>query len=200
MLRTLLVSALAFFLAFFTLRLPTLSLDAFSDNSQNQLTTLWLRVLKQLHLVAKDDLTVELDYGYFRGREEDDVQMWLGIPYAQDPYVSFSHTSHQYLIDSRISIGPLRFAAPRPLTDVAGCDKEIFNATQYSPACPSQHLTMNPDLKIPLPEQKGHVPEDEACLSVNVFRPKGLPKGAKVPVIFVSVHGVCVYKSKSSLT
>lgn len=89
MLRTLLASALAFFLAFFISRLPTLSLDAFSSNtSQNQLTTLWLQVLRQLHLVAKDDMTVELDYGYFRGKEEDGVQMWLGIPYAQDPYVS----------------------------------------------------------------------------------------------------------------
>lgn len=89
MLRTLLASALAFFLAFFISRLPSLSLDAFSsNNSQNQLTTLWLQVLKQLHLVAKDGLTIELDYGYFRGKEEDGVQMWLGIPYAQDPYVS----------------------------------------------------------------------------------------------------------------
>lgn len=114
MIRTLLASALAFFLAFFTLRLPTLSLDAFSNNSQSQLTALWFQVLKQLHLVAKDDLTVELDYGYFRGKEEDSVQMWLGIPYAQDPYVSFSHTSLQDLTDSRIQHRAPSLCRPSP--------------------------------------------------------------------------------------
>lgn len=115
MLRTLLASALAFFLAFFISRLPTLSLDAFSsNNSQNQLTTLWLQILKQLHLEEKDGLTIELDYGYFRGKEEDGVQMWLGIPYAQDPYVLFSHTSLQYLTDSRIQHRAPSLRCPPP--------------------------------------------------------------------------------------
>lgn len=115
MLRTLLASALAFFLAFFISRLPTLSLEAFSsNNSQNQLTTLWLQVLRQLHLVAKDGLTIELDYGYFRGKEEDGVQMWLGIPYAQDPYVSFSRISLQYLTDSRIQHRAPSLRCPSP--------------------------------------------------------------------------------------
>ena len=86
MLRTLLGSVLAFFAAFFALRLPAFSNDV---SPTTQLATVWTQVLQQFHLLTRDGLTVELDYGYFRGKEEDGVQMWLGIPYAQEPYVDY---------------------------------------------------------------------------------------------------------------
>ncbi|TFK99234.1 extracellular triacylglycerol lipase precursor [Pterulicium gracile] len=61
-------------------------------------------------------------------------------------------------------VGSLRFQLPIPFK---GYQSTTFNATQYGAAC----------------LQPGTPDSSEDCLTINVFRPKGVHQGAKLPVM-----------------
>ena len=86
---------------------------------------------------------------------------FLGIPYAQPP------------------TGPLRYRRPAPLAHPLG----QFDANNYGPGCISTSINL-PVFSQTTPSY----PESEDCLTLNVVRPAGLNKGAKLPVLLF-IHG-----------
>ncbi|PLB51626.1 alpha/beta-hydrolase [Aspergillus steynii IBT 23096] len=87
------------------------------------------------------------------------VEAFRGIPYAKAP------------------VGERRFRRAEAV-DVPGSDGVVIDAGRMGKRCPGKQL-------IPL---KGDIGSDEDCLTVNVFRPKGVAEGQKVPVA-VYIHG-----------
>lgn len=83
--------------------------------------------------------------GSYRGRQQDGVTSWLGIPYAQPP------------------VGPLRFQAPRPVRPAAG----IVDAAAFG-AASLQTVAGAVSWIYPSPGLQG-----EDCLTLNVWRPSG---------------------------
>ena len=85
---------------------------------------------------------VETRYGRIEGSEQDELQVFRGIPYAAPP------------------VGPLRFAAPRPPDPWAG----VRDCTAYGGSAPQ------PPIMLPLPGMDVG-PQDEDCLYLNVWTP-----------------------------
>ncbi|KAJ7253910.1 alpha/beta-hydrolase [Mycena rebaudengoi] len=79
--------------------------------------------------------------------------LFLGIPYAQPP------------------VGDLRLRPPRPINTTFG----RLDATAYGPHCLSSFTTGFDD-------STGY-PTSEDCLTLNVIRPYGVSKAARVPVV-----------------
>lgn len=106
-----------------------------------------------------DSIKVETTAGPVIGRSEDNFDAFLGLPYAQPP---------------------VRFA-PAILHDKAWTvprDATTYGAPCFQTPEPFEH-----------PQSTPTVPDaSEDCLFVNVWRPKALPKDAKLPVL-VWVHG-----------
>ncbi|MEV0248729.1 carboxylesterase family protein [Nocardia sp. NPDC050712] len=102
---------------------------------------------------------VSVTGGKVRGRTEDGISKFFGIPYAAAP------------------VGPLRFEAPRPVAEWPG----VRDAVEYGPTCaqspypPPIHAIIGSD----------HIPGDE-YLNVNVWTPE--VGGAGRPVL-VWIHG-----------
>ncbi|KAF2667250.1 alpha/beta-hydrolase [Microthyrium microscopicum] len=103
--------------------------------------------------------------------EESTVEQFPGIPFAQPP------------------TGSLRLRPPQPITSPMG----IFKATSNGNACPQFVFSTDSTNSIPQPQlayllntplfQKV-IGESEDCLQLNVHRPQGVSKDAKLPVLF----------------
>jgi len=97
--------------------------------------------------------------GKVRGRTQDGVSAFLGIPYAQPPF------------------GANRFAPPRPAAAWDGVrDAPAFGPTAPHPGYPKPFDRLLPDPQIP----------GDDCLNLNVWSPD--PGGSGLPVM-VWVHG-----------
>ncbi|WP_372344892.1 carboxylesterase/lipase family protein [Streptomyces sp. KL116D] len=98
--------------------------------------------------------------GAVRGRTENGISAFLGVPYAAPPF------------------GPRRFAAPAPAEPWTG----ERDATAYGPTAPKAPYTPPFDALIPETDVPG-----EDCLNLNVWTPEPGP-GARLPVM-VWLHG-----------
>lgn len=102
---------------------------------------------------------VQVASGRLRGRMDQGVAAFLGIPYAAPPF------------------GARRMRPPRPPVRWEG----VRSATEYGPTCPKdipgpQSTALLPEVVIP----------GEECLNLNVWTPD--PRGSGLPVL-VWIHG-----------
>ena len=83
---------------------------------------------------------VTLDEGTFIGKTANGTNMFLGIPFAQPPYVvGFgSALYHHWLTVRTDRIGKLRFRLPQALGPYVG----KHNATAFDLSCPQQATTL----------------------------------------------------------
>jgi acetylcholinesterase len=85
--------------------------------------------------------TVKLDNGTFVGTTTGNVNKWLGIPFAQPPYVWHFLSARFTVIFSDLmycSLGNLRFNLPQPIQPYTGTK----TVASYGSACPQQALTL----------------------------------------------------------
>jgi para-nitrobenzyl esterase len=102
---------------------------------------------------------IQLGDGAVRGRAEDGVAAFLGVPYAAPPF------------------GPNRMRPPQPVTPWSGeRDATAYGATVPKGDYPPQYQPLFPEVVIP----------GEDCLNLNVWTPD--PPGAGRPVL-VWIHG-----------
>ncbi len=97
---------------------------------------------------------VATESGQLRGTTDGDVESFQGVPFAEPP------------------VGALRWRAPQPAQSWNGVRK----ADAYSADC----------MQVPFPSDAaplGTAPAED-CLYLNVWRPKGTPANAKLPVMF----------------
>lgn len=98
----------------------------------------------------------------YQGIERNDIEIFLGIPYAQD------------------TSGQNRFKPPIPVVHEAGV---TVDATKPGVACPQPLGVLFPPLGL------GNITDiSEDCLNLNVARPKSGYEGKKLPVM-VWIHG-----------
>ncbi|KAH8982158.1 carotenoid ester lipase precursor [Lactarius hatsudake] len=119
---------------------------------------------------------VTLDKGTFIGTTANDVNKFLGIPFAKPP------------------VGNLRFRHPRSPGPYVG----THNATAYGLSCPQQAIALA--LPNGLPQQTleyfaslfgngtSTIPDGEDCLTLNVIAPANARPGSKLPVV-VWIYG-----------
>ncbi|MCX6488097.1 MAG: carboxylesterase/lipase family protein [Mycobacterium sp.] len=108
--------------------------------------------------MMNDNLVVDTAYGPVRGIDVGRAVAWKGIRYAAPP------------------VGDLRFRAPEPPQPWT----EVADASRYGFVCPQPALPV-------FPLDLGGA-ENEDCLNVNVWAPKGTRPGDAKPVM-VWVHG-----------
>lgn len=96
----------------------------------------------------------------------EDVDAFLGVPYAQPP------------------VGSLRFAPPHPPLNRSsdGQETTVFNATAFGPVCHQFHYKTI--LGAALVETSG---QSEDCLTLNVFVPR--QRSCKLLPVFVWSYG-----------
>ncbi|KAI4688211.1 uncharacterized protein J4E84_005141 [Alternaria hordeiaustralica] len=125
--------------------------------------TLLLYLLTNITSASTLHPTVKTTNGTLTGIHNPNYNqdLFLGIPYAQPP------------------TGPLRYRRPAPLIHPLG----QFDANYYGPGCISTSINL-PVFSQTTPSY----PESEDCLTLNVVRPAGLNKGAKLPVLLF-IHG-----------
>lgn len=109
---------------------------------------------------------VKTQQGWVQGiTVTDEVNAFLGIPYAQPP------------------VGPLRFQPPQPLKSGPN-DNQVLNASVYGPVCHQYHYrTVAGYSLIP------RTPESEDCLTLNIFVPHSRGNGKLRPVFVWSYGG-----------
>ena len=107
--------------------------------------------------LADDDIDVQ-------GMARNDIEIFLGIPYAQD------------------TSGANRFKPPIPYEYTPG---EVIDATKPGPACPQPLGVLFPPLGV------GNITEtSENCLNLNIARPKAADREGKGPLpVLVWIHG-----------
>ncbi|TFK40488.1 carotenoid ester lipase precursor, partial [Crucibulum laeve] len=112
--------------------------------------------------------TVTLDSGTFTGVASGNVQKFLGIPFAKPP------------------VGDLRFRLPQPNPAYTGS----FAATDFSKSCPQQAINL-PLVSGLVADATNYIvnsifgvvfPDDEDCLTVNVWKPASATSNSKLPV------------------
>ena len=109
---------------------------------------------------AADGLRVRTDRGELEGKLSDDgeVRAFLGIPYAAPP------------------VGPLRWKPPQPPAMQNG----VLSVQNYGPHCMQANQ---------FADMIFHDPgASEDCLTLNVWTPRSVPAGAKLPVM-VWIYG-----------
>src|SRR5579859_3571339 len=102
---------------------------------------------------------VKVRQGVIRGRENDGVFSFLGVPYAAAPF------------------GPNRMKPPAPVPAWDG----VRDALEFGPTAPKPPYPAPLDTVLPEPVIAG-----EDCLNLNVWTPQ--PGGRGLPV-FVWIHG-----------
>ncbi|KAF2030772.1 alpha/beta-hydrolase [Setomelanomma holmii] len=95
-------------------------------------------------------------------QRDDDIEVFLGIPYAKD------------------TSGKNRFKPPRPFEPTRG---EVIDGTKAGPACPQPLGQLSPPLAL---VNITEVSED--CLNLNIARPK-MEGGPKNLPVMVWIHG-----------
>ena len=96
-------------------------------------------------VAADDNVVITAPAGAMRGVQQDGLEVFKGIPYAQPP------------------VGGLRWTPPRPLAD----EQAVRDATKFGAAC-MQPGPGGPSIYAwDLPEQS------EDCLSLNIWMPEG---------------------------
>lgn len=107
--------------------------------------------------LTDDDIDVQ-------GMARNDIEIFLGIPYAQD------------------TSGANRFKPPIPYEYTPG---EVIDATKPGPACPQPLGVLFPPLGV------GNITEtSENCLNLNIARPKAADREGKGPLpVLVWIHG-----------
>ena len=114
--------------------------------------------------VTKGDNVVKTNVGDIAGEHEtvtlpdgttSTLAVFRGIPYAEPP------------------LGPLRFAKPVPKAEFT----EIFNATQFGPACPQSNVQADHNMS-------------EDCLYLNIYTPaSALPDSGELLAVMFWIHG-----------
>lgn len=102
-------------------------------------------------------------YGSFAGTTVSQYLTKRPLPATVDAWLGIDYAAQP--------VGESRFAPVGPPTPFSGTK----NATQYGFSC-VQDASMVP------------YPQDEACLSLNVFRPQNVSSNAKLPVL-IWIHG-----------
>ncbi|ODQ78616.1 hypothetical protein BABINDRAFT_39553 [Babjeviella inositovora NRRL Y-12698] len=104
----------------------------------------------------------------------NNLESYLGIPFAAPP------------------VGPLRFKPPQPYTG----SLNGFQALAYGPSCPQMEIASGASgivgnlpqdvvsLVMQTPLFNAIIPQSEDCLTLNVYRKRGLSSTAKLPVMF----------------
>ncbi|KAI0029235.1 Alpha/Beta hydrolase protein [Vararia minispora EC-137] len=113
--------------------------------------------------------SIKLDNGTFVGATSGNVNKWLGIPFAKPP------------------LGDLRFNLPQPNDPYSG----TYTVTSFGKSCPQQAISL-PIVSGLAQEAIDFIansifglvfPDDEDCLTVNVFTPTGVTSTSKLPVV-----------------
>lgn len=109
-------------------------------------------------VTTADGPFVETASGIVRGLREGDVDIFRGIPFAAPP------------------VGEFRWRPPQPVSSWNG----VRDATQFGPACAQSGFGRG----------TGTIAQgsSEDCLYLNVWKPAGSKRGAKLPVM-VWIHG-----------
>ncbi|VDB90061.1 unnamed protein product [Peniophora sp. CBMAI 1063] len=117
--------------------------------------------------------SITLDKGTFVGTSEGDVSIFRGIPYAQPP------------------VGNLRFRPPLLNEPYSGttynatssgvaCIQQVVNITDTSDLAPAAAAILNNPLSGPIVA----MPDDEDCLTLDVYTPANTIEDSKLPVVF----------------
>ncbi|MFM2476347.1 carboxylesterase/lipase family protein [Celerinatantimonas sp. MCCC 1A17872] len=109
---------------------------------------------------AHSPLVIQTQSGAIKGASKDQVNHWLGIPYAAPP------------------VGKLRWQAPKSVKAWQG----IKTTTHFGDICMQTPPPKGPEAKLK------NQPMSENCLTLNVWQPSGTDKNAKLPVM-VWIHG-----------
>ncbi|XP_031555482.1 putative inactive carboxylesterase 4, partial [Actinia tenebrosa] len=116
-----------------------------------------------------DSLVVDTAAGSVRGRLQNvihglSVKQFVGIPYAEPP------------------VGELRFARPQPAKPWNG----VKEAVKFGPICPQ--FLMKQFFSLPENITIEEEPQDEDCLTLNVYTPSQATSKDKL-AIMVWIHG-----------
>ena len=115
------------------------------------------------HAVAAPTVVDSQNNVTYHGVERNGIDIFLGIRYGLD------------------TGGANRFKAPRPYSPQRGA---VINAQSYGTACPQPlGAGLTPPLSL---TNVTSISED--CLNLDVARPSGICRGAKLPVM-VFIHG-----------
>lgn len=82
--------------------------------------------------------TVTLDNGTFTGLVSGPVSQFLGIPFAQPPWVISLSSLEELTPCALTRVGNLRYRLPQPIQPYTGS----HSATAFGPACPQQNTNL----------------------------------------------------------
>ncbi|MBI4822093.1 MAG: carboxylesterase family protein [Deltaproteobacteria bacterium] len=121
----------------------TTSIDAgvIADSGTEEARDATVDATVDASVVPQSGLTIQLDTGKVRGKQDGDLRAFLGIPFAEPP------------------VGSRRFRPPVPVEPWT----DIRETTDFGPACPQ--VKLGPELI--LGDFAG--PQSEDCLSINVW-------------------------------
>ncbi|XP_060556303.1 crystal protein-like [Ruditapes philippinarum] len=120
----------------------------------------FLPLFLSLISVTSGDVVVQTKYGKVRGKQTDQTNSFLGIPYAKPP------------------LNELRWQPPvePPVWT------DVYNATELKPGCP-QHGCFSSNPSFVCPKETS-----ESCLFLNVYTPSNSSTSNLLPVM-VYIHG-----------
>lgn len=112
----------------------------------------------------EDELLVDTVYGKVLGKREGEVNVFLGIPFAEPP------------------LGRLRFRPPRPKRPWY---PSIYQAIEFAPECLQSNLFAQHD--------EDSRPKDEDCLYLNIWQPRKRLKQSLLPVLIWVYGGAFIH-------
>ena len=160
---------------------------------------------------------VSLNYATFEGASAGGVDIFLGIPYAQPPVrnLRFRRPRPPLPLPGTTPVSDRSISAQSPSYLERTDDFNIVQATTFGNACPQQNYTLPyiPDLDYTALAtffSNANASEDCGCylpvlesvryelevdrthntsgLYANVYRPSGVTRQSKLPVVVVSTH------------